>query len=287
MKIALAQISSVLGNFKKNLTRHLDLVEEARKQKADLIIFPELSLTGYTLRDLVPEVAITPASSELFSQLLEASRNIDIVVGFVEEKKDDPGIFFNSAAYLAGGKIVHVHRKVFLPTSGMFEEGRFFAAGKNFKAFTSKWGKAGLLVCRDFLHYCSSYCLFASGASLIITISAAPGRGVSDTQSLGFETSRMWELMGEAMSFFSSSFVVYCNRVGVEDGATFAGGSFIYSPYGKLITRLPYLDEAFLVEEIDLEEVRRARKSWPFRRDDRPEVIWQSLEQIIRKTDEH
>ncbi|MGB9836301.1 MAG: nitrilase-related carbon-nitrogen hydrolase [Candidatus Saccharicenans sp.] len=287
MKIVLAQISSVLGNFKKNLTRHLDLVQEARKQKADLIIFPELSLIGYTLRDLVPEVAITPASSELFSRLLEASRNIDIVVGFVEEKKDDPGIFFNSAAYLAGGKIVHVHRKVFLPTSGMFEEGRFFAAGKNFKAFSSKWGKAGLLVCRDFLHYCSSYCLFASGASLIITISAAPGRGVSDTQSQGFETSRMWELMGEAMSFFSSSFVVYCNRVGVEDGATFAGGSFIYSPYGKLITRLPYLDEAFLVQEIDLEEVRRARKSWPFRRDDRPEVIWQSLEQIIRKTDEH
>lgn len=287
MKIALAQISSVLGNFKKNLTRHLDLVQEARKQKADLIIFPELSLTGYTLRDLVPEVAIIPASSELFSRLLEASRNIDIVVGFVEEKKEDPGIFFNSAAYLAGGEIVHMHRKVFLPTSGMFEEGRFFAAGKNFKAFSSKWGKTGLLVCRDFLHYCSSYCLFASGASLIITISAAPGRGVSDTQSQGFETSRMWELMGEAMSFFSSSFVVYCNRVGVEDGATFAGGSFIYSPYGKLITRLPYLDEAFLVQEIDLEEVRRARKSWPFRRDDRPEVIWQSLEQIIRKTDEH
>jgi len=286
MKIALAQTSPVLGNMKQNLTHHLDLVKKASDQGANLIIFPELSLTGYTLRDLVSELALTPGSSEIFSPLLEASRKIDIVVGFVEERTAHPGIFYNSAAYLASGKILHVHRKVFLPTSGMFEEGRFFAAGKDFKTFSSGWTRIGLLICRDFLHYCSSYCLFAGGTGLIITISAAPGRGASNLQGQGFETSRMWELMGEAISFFSSSFVVYCNRVGVEDGATFAGGSFIYSPFGKLITRLPYLDEAFLIQEIDLEEIRRARKSWPFCRDDRPEVIWHSLEQIIRKKDE-
>jgi NAD+ synthase (glutamine-hydrolysing) len=282
MKIAIAQISPVLGNLKKNLAHHLELVEKARKQGADLLVFPELSLTGYTLRDLVPELAIIPERSEFFSALVEASRNIDLVVGLVEERPDNPGIFYNSAAYLSRGKVLHVHRKVFLPTSGMFEEGRFFAAGKDFRSFSSDWARTGVLICRDFLHYCSSYCLFADGAGLIITISAAPGRGVSDLQSQGFETSRMWELMGEAIAFFSSAFVVYCNRVGVEDGATFAGGSFIYSPFGKLITRLPYLDEAFLIQEIDLEEIRRARKSWPFRRDDRPEVIWQSLEKIIK-----
>ncbi|MBC7363248.1 MAG: hypothetical protein H5U07_01740 [Candidatus Aminicenantes bacterium] len=286
MKIAIAQFSPVLGNLKKNLTHHLELVKKAREQRADLLVFPELSLTGYTLKDLIPEMAISLKCSDIFSALVEASTNIDLVVGFVEEKRDNPGIFYNSAAYLARGKVLHVHRKVFLPTSGMFEEGKFFAAGKDFRSFSSGWTKTGLLICRDFLHYCSSYCLFADGAGLIITISAAPGRGVSDQESQGFETSRMWELMGEAISFFSSAFVVYCNRVGVEDGATFAGGSFIYSPFGKLVTRLPYLDEAFLVQEIDLEEIRRARKSWPFRRDDRPEVIWQSLEKIIRKNNE-
>lgn len=286
MKIAIAQICPVLGDPGHNLIRHLELAKEARTRGADIIIFPELSLTGYTLRDLVPDMAITPGRSEIFNKLVEASREIEMVVGFVEEMENNPGLFYNSAAYLSGGKILHLHRKVFLPTSGMFEEGRFFAAGKSFKCFSSKWGRIGLLICRDFLHLGSSYCLMADGASLIITISAAPGRGVSDLQAQGFETSHMWELMGETIAFFSSSFVVYCNRVGVEDGATFAGGSFIYSPFGKLITKLPYIDESLLVQEIDLEEVRKARKSWPFRRDERPEVIWQSLEKIIRGKDE-
>ncbi|MBC7362540.1 MAG: hypothetical protein H5U06_09720 [Candidatus Aminicenantes bacterium] len=286
MKIAIAQISSVLGNLDKNLKRHLEFIQQAIDQKADLIIFPELSLTGYSLKDLVAEVAINPAQSVVFPELLEVSKKIDLVFGFVEERNSNPGLFFNSAAYLSEGKIVHIHRKVFLPTSGMFEEGRFFAAGREFRSFETRLARTGLMICRDFLHYGSSYCLFADGARLLITISAAPGRGVSNLESQGFETSRMWELMGEAMSFFSSAVVIYCNRVGLEDGATFAGGSFIYSPYGKLIVKLPYLEEAFIVQEIDLDEIRRARKSWPFKRDDRPEVIWRSLERIIKKEDE-
>jgi len=286
MKIAIAQISPVLGNLEKNLETHLRLARKAQEQEADLIVFPELSLTGYTLKDLASELAIRTDSSEIFLELLEASKNIDLVFGLVEERTNNPGIVYNSAAYLSGGQIVHLHRKVFLPTSGMFEEGRFFASGRQFKTFPTRFGRAGLLVCRDFLHYGSSYCLFAGGAGLIIVISAAPGRGVSGDNSQSFETSRMWELMGEAVSFFSSSFVVYCNRVGFEDGACFAGGSYVFSPYGKLIQRLPYLEEAFTTLEIDLKEIGQARKSWPFRRDERPEVIWRSLEKIIRQEDE-
>jgi predicted amidohydrolase len=286
MKVALAQISSVLGNVDKNLKRHLELIDQAINQKADLIIFPELSLTGYTLKDLVAEVALNPGGSSVFQELLEASKKIDLVFGLVEERESNPGIFYNSAVYLSEGEISHIHQKVFLPTSGMFEEGRFFGSGREFRSFKTRFGPVGLMVCRDLLHYCSSYCLLADGAQLLITISAAPGRDLSDPESQGFETSRMWELMGEAISFFSSSVVIYCNRVGIEDGATFAGGSFIYSPLGKLIVKLPYLEEAFVVQEIDLDEVRRARKSWPFKRDDRPEVIWHSLDRIIRKEDE-
>ncbi|MGB9893222.1 MAG: nitrilase-related carbon-nitrogen hydrolase [Candidatus Saccharicenans sp.] len=286
MKIALAQISPVLGNIEKNLAIHLELIKEAQDKKADLLIFPELSLTGYSLRDLAAEVALNPERSPIFSRLTEASKKIDLVFGFVEESNSNPGLIYNSGAYLSRGQTVHIHRKVFLPTSGMFEEGRFFAAGKRFQTFPTQFVRTGLLICRDFLHYCSSYCLMADGAGLIIDISAAPGRGVSDEKSSGFETSRMWELMGEAISFFSSAVVIYCNRVGFEDGATFAGGSFIYSPYGKLITKLPYLDEDFIVQEIDLEEIKMARKSWPFKRDDRPEVIWRSLKSIIENGNE-
>ncbi len=286
MKIALAQISPILGNPERNLKLHLDYIRKAVSRKTDLIVFPELSLTGYNLKDLAAELAINPRKSSVFKKLLEASRAIDLVFGFVEEATDDPGLVYNAAVYLSRGRILHLHRKVFLPTSGMFEEGRFFAAGRQFRPFDTGRVKTGLLVCRDFLHYGSSYCHFAGGAGLIITISAAPGRGIDDPQAQGFETSRMWELMGESVSFFSSAVVVYCNRVGYEDGAVFAGGSFIYNPFGKLIARLPYLEEDFKVVEVELSEIARARKSWPFRRDERPEVIWQSLEKIIRDSHE-
>ncbi|MDD8030855.1 MAG: hypothetical protein PHQ25_02515 [Acidobacteriota bacterium] len=286
MKIALAQISPVLGNIEKNLKLHLDLIKRATTQKADLIIFPELSLTGYSLRDLAAEIALRPKDSAAFSQLLDASGSIDLVFGFAEDREANPGIIYNSAAYLSRKRCLHLHRKVFLPTSGMFEEGRFFASGREIKSFETNFAKTGLLICRDFLHYCSSYCLFAGGASLIIIISAAPGRGVSKTEGQSFETSEMWELMGQAVSFFSSAVTIYCNRVGIEDGAVFAGGSYVYSPYGQLVIRLPYLEEDFTVLELDLNEITQARRSWPFRRDDRPEVIWRSLERIIRQEDE-
>lgn len=285
MRIALAQISPILGDPSRNLKLHLNLVKKAVAQKADLLVFPELSLTGYNLKDLAAEVALNPSRSPLFRKLLEVSRGIDLVVGFVEENERDPGLIYNSAAYLSGGSIRHIHRKVFLPTSGMFEEGKFFAAGREFRSFDTRFARTGLLICRDFLHYGASYCHLAGGASLIITISAAPGRGINASRDKSFETSRMWELMGEAISFFSSALVVYCNRAGYEDGAVFAGGSFVYSPYGKLLSRLPYLEEDFSLVEVDLSEISRARKSWPFKRDDRPEVIWRSLEKIIR--DDH
>ncbi len=286
MKVAIAQISSVLGRVDKNLDRHLELIEKAASQKADLVIFPELSLTGYSLQDLVPEVAIRPDCSEVMSRLLAASRHIDVVVGLVEERKENPGIFYNSAAYLSRGEITYLHRKVFLPTSGMFEEGRFFAGGREFRAFPAGSNRIGLLICRDFLHYSSSYCLLADGAGLIIVISAAPGRGIVNENSQGFESSRSWELMGQTISYFSSAYVIYCNRVGLENGVTFAGGSFIYNPDGQLQFKAPYLETDLSTQEIDLDLIRKARKNRPYKRDDRPEVICYSLGRLLRKQDE-
>ncbi len=278
MKVALAQISCRLGDLEPNLTRHVHFIEKAKKKKAELIIFPELSLTGYTLMDLVHEVGLIPSRDAVFSQLKALSRGIDIVVGFVEEK--EKGLFYNASAYLSRGKILHVHRKVFLPTYGMFEEAKFFAQGKNFRSFPTRFGRVGLMICRDFLSTGAGYLLLADGADIITIISAAPGRGTTDKQE--FATSHMWELMGEAVSFFSTSFVLYCNRVGFEDGKVFAGGSFVYSPAGKLLVRASPIEEELVFVDLDLEEIRSARKKWTFRRDDKPEVIWQALARIIR-----
>lgn len=277
MKIALAQISPKLGDIDHNFRLHMDHIQKAKKKKADLLIFPELSLTGYTLKDMVEEVAIDPRSDPLFKKLKAQSREISFVVGFVEER--ERGQFMNSAAFFSRGKITHIHRKVYLPTYGMFEELKFFSEGKNFNTFPTLFGKAGMLICYDFLHISSSYLLFVGGSELIISISAAPGRGLSDDE--GYASSRMWELMGEAVSRFFQCFVIYCNRVGFEDGKSFAGGSFIYDPGGQLIARSPSVDEDFLVKDIDLEEISRARKKRPYRRDEKPEITLEAFKRIV------
>jgi predicted amidohydrolase len=284
MKIVLAQIAPKLGDVEANVKLHLDVLEKARRQKADLVVFPELGLTGYTLKDLTEEVALDPDSDPRFGRIVARSKGLSVVVGFVEERAAEKGLFYNAAALVADGRIVHVHRKVFLPTNGMFEEAKFFAQGRDVRTFQAPFGPAGLLICRDFLHYGASYVHYASGAELIICISAAPGRGIEGGDA--FETSRMWELMGEAISYFSSAFVLYANRVGVEDGVTFAGGSFVYAPGGRLVGRALDVDPDLLVCRIDLSAVREARRKWLFKRDERPEAIWRSLERIVRATED-
>ena len=127
LRVALAQLEPVLGDVRANVERHADWVRRAARQGADLVVFPELSLTGYLLQDLVSEVAVSLARTRVLRPLLDLSRDIAIVAGLVEET---PGHrFHNAALFLHGDEILHVHRKVYLPTYGMFDEGRFFAPG--------------------------------------------------------------------------------------------------------------------------------------------------------------
>jgi predicted amidohydrolase len=280
MNVALAQIAPILADVGANIEIHLDLLAKARKKRADLVVFPELGLTGYTLKDLAEDVALDPARDPRFRKIVAATKGLSAAVGFVEESPAEKGLFYNAAAFISDGRLVHIHRKVFLPTNGMFEEAKFFAQGREFRTFEAPFGRVGLLICRDFLHYGASYVHFASGADMIVCISAAPGRGVQGGDA--FATTRMWELMGEAISYFSTAFVVYANRVGIEDGVTFAGGSYVFAPGGRRVARAADLDPDLLVCRIDLSAVREARRAWLFKRDEKPEAIWRSLERIVR-----
>jgi predicted amidohydrolase len=277
MKIGLVQSSPHLGDVQKNLKSHFAYIEKAKKENVQLIIFPELSLTGYTLQDLVEEVALYPDSDPTFIKIKKASEEISIVFGFVEKK--DNGLFYNSSAYLSDGEIKNIHRKVFPPTYGMFEEMKFFAQGKNFHTFSTPFGKTGMMICYDFLQLGACYLLFAGGSDTIIVLSAAPGRGYSKEDK--FESSNMWESMGASLSRFSTSFVVYCNRVGFEDGKVFAGGSFIYGPTGNLKAKARYIEEEFLIHDINLDEIAEVRKKRLYKRNDRPEIILEALKRII------
>jgi len=278
INIALAQINTKLGDVGVNLDKHLALTREAHQNGADLILFPELSLTGYTLYDLVPSVAVTPnPENPIFRQLLQASRDIDMIVGFINE--DPRHRFFISAGYLSKGEVLHIHNKVYLPSYGIFDEKRFIAPGKNFRSFETRWGKVGMLVCEDFWHASSPYLLWLDGADLLLMSSASPGRGVTDEQ-LG---SAKWvETINQTYAGLFTCFVAHTNRVGFEDGLNFWGGSTVFDPDGRLVAKAPDDVEILTYAQLDLGQLRRTRSRLPLLRDERPELVLRELERILK-----
>ena len=280
LKVGLAQISPILGDVQCNLRLHLDMIDEARKQEVQLLCFPELSLTGYVLKDLVPDVAMMAAeSAPAIAELLGASQSIDLVFGFVEE--DDRYRYYISAAYLSQGRIVHVHRKVYLPTYGMFEEGRYLSTGDRFRAFDTRFARVGILICEDFWHLSSPYALWLDGADLLLLMSASPGRGLSPEAALG--SSRSVELMNQMYATFLTDFVLHCNRVGFEDGLNFWGGSTMFGPDGKLVAQAPYFEESLTTATLDTALLRRARLQLPLLRDERPDLLRKELERTVHE----
>jgi NAD+ synthase (glutamine-hydrolysing) len=278
--IGLAQINTQLGCVEANLEKHLAMAHQAQEQGADLVLFPELSLTGYVLQDLASTVSHRPLPDDpVFRPLLEASRKIDIEVGFVDE--DRRHRFFISAAYLSKGEVLHVHHKVYLPTYGLFDEGRFFAFGDAIRAFDTRFGRVGMLICEDFWHASPPYVLWLDGADLLLFASASPGRGLSDKPQL--ETAHWVEHINQAYASLFTSFVVHSNRVGFEDGLSFWGGSTIFDPNGELVARGPYQEEALTLAQIDLNQLHRTRARLPLLRDERPALIARELARINEK----
>jgi NAD+ synthase (glutamine-hydrolysing) len=278
--LALAQMNTRLGNIPANLETHLSLAQEARASGADLLIFPELSLTGYVLQDLVPTLSSRPAADDpVFAPLLAASQALDLLVGFVDE--DTRHRFFISAAYLSRGEVVHVHHKVYLPTYGLFDEGRFFAWGDSVRAFDTRFGRAGVLICEDFWHASPPYLLWLDGADLFWFTSASPGRGLNASPQL--ESARWVEHINQAYASLFTSFVAHTNRVGYEDGLNFWGGATLFDPNGELVAHGPYHEEALTLAEIDLNQLHRTRARLPLLRDERTELVLREMNRIVGK----
>lgn len=277
INIGLAQISPKLADVRFNCELHLSFVERAARQKVDLLVFPELSLTGYTLQDAMSEVAHQAAPSDpLMSSMLEASRRLDLVVGFAEV--DERSRFFTASAYLSQGKIVHVHRKVYLPTYGLFDEGRYFDLGDSVRAFDTRFGRMAILICEDFWHVSPPYLAWLDGADVMLLTSASPGRGLGLDDRL--DSSRFVETVNKSYAALFGSFVVHSNRVGFEDGMNFWGGSTIFAPDGELVVQAPYFEESLTVASIDLADIRRTRKRIPLLRDERPELTLRELQRM-------
>ena len=273
----LAQIKPKLGCVADNLAVIEGKIVKAREAGANLIAFPELALSGYFLKDLVPEVALRIDSPEII-RLLELSRGISIAVGFVEETDDYH--FFNSALYLEDGAIRHLHRKVYLPTYGLFDEQRYLARGESFRAFDTKFGRFGMLICEDMWHLSASYILTMDGATTLICLSSSPSRGI-EGDSLG--SASAWQKLVSTTALFLNCRVLYCNRVGFEDGVNFWGGSEYVAPSGESIVRGKLLEEDSVTARVDEGALRRERIFSPMIRDENLFVTMQELRRIAHE----
>jgi NAD+ synthase (glutamine-hydrolysing) len=272
IRIAIAQCAPALGAVKRNLDMHEKWIARARAAGARLVIFPELSLTGYYLKDLAADVACAADDPQL-APIAEASRDIDISAGFVERSADAK--LHIAQGHWSGGKLVHVHRKVYLPTYGIFDDGRYFGPGDRFETYRWAGGTTGVAICEDLWHVSTPYLYAAAGATIVLAPSASPGRGVAEGGDLG--TAESCRLMDRFYASYLTVYVVYVNRVGHEDGIAFWGGSEIVAPDGTVAARAPEFDEELLIGEIDPELVARERARNPLMRDEREDIVLRNI----------
>jgi len=278
LRVAMAQIAPVLAHRERNVALHLAQIDAARRQQADLVIFPELSLTGYFVRDMVADVAIGRDAPEIRS-LVEAAGPAALVAGFVEESSQHR--FYNAALFAEEGRIVHIHRKVYLPTYGLFDEQRYFAAGERIEAFdTARFGRVGLLICEDFWHLSAAAIMQAEEVDMLVCVANSPARGVQGDK---IRTAVAYDSMARTFAQLLGAVVIVVNRVGFEDGLCFWGGSRIAGPDGSILAEAPMLDEGLTIGTIDLAELRRQRLITPLARDERLLLTIEELNRIKRR----
>lgn len=273
---AAAQISPRLGDVEANLAIYEEQVREARGRGAGLVVFPELSVTGYLLRDMVSTVA-TRLDGPVVNRLRELSRGVAIVAGLVEET---PAFrFHNAALFLDRGEIVAVHRKAYLPTYGMFDEQRYFARGSSIRAFDTRFGRVAMLVCEDLWHPSTVYVAAHDEALLLLCPSASPIRGVSEGHEED-DNARYWQLVNRFYTATFSLSMVYGNRVGFEDGVGFWGGSEILDAAGETIAKGKLYEPDLVVGEVDFGVARRQRIASPLMRDEDLDLTIRELQRL-------
>jgi predicted amidohydrolase len=279
LRIALCQFAPRLGLLEENLARHREMLARAREGGAGLVVFPELGLTCYQLQDLVAEVAMRRDDPRL-AELAALSEGMSAIVSFVEES-DDHRLYI-AAALLEAGQVSFVHRKLFLPTYGLFDERRFFAAGDRLRAADSRLGiRLGIAICEDFWHMAVPETLALDGAQVLINVSSSPGRDLAAVHEVGLGTAVSWKTLMRTYAQLTTSFTIFCNRVGMDETISFWGGSEVITPSGDAAFSAPFFDEGLWFVDVELGDLRRERIGLPLLRDERPELHLRELRRIL------
>ena len=263
IKLALAQISSKRENKNANFLKIEKLTLKAKEQTADLVIFPELSLTGYVVRDQVYELAETiPGPTTEKVEALAKKTGMHIIFGMPELSEKTQATAFNTAVFVGPSGLIGKYRKMYLPTHSVFEEKRYFRPGYQTAAFQTDLGNIGLCICYDVFFPEVLRLTRLQGAQLIVCISASPAvrRGY-------------FEILTSARALENTAFLAYVNLAGVEDGLQFWGGSRLVGPTGDVLAKAKYDEEDFVICDVDYNDLRTAETFIPTLRDLRPELF--------------
>ena len=263
IKIALVQMNCKREDKAKNLTKIEQTVIKAKRQAADLVIFPELSLTGYVVRDQIYELAETiPGSSTKAIENIAKKTKAHIIFGMPELSEKAQATIYNAAVFVGPEGVIGKYRKMYLPTHSVFEEKRYFRPGYQTAAFDTELGKIGLIICYDVFFPEVSRLTRLKGAQLIVCISASPA-----TRRAFFET------LTVARAIENTAFLAYVNLVGIEDGLQFWGGSRLVGPNGKVLVQAKYDEEDLVMCDVDYTDIRPVETFVPTLKDLRPELF--------------
>lgn len=273
LRVALAQVDCALGDVEHNLRQARATIAEGRERGADVVVFPELSLTGYTLGG-VGDMALR-ADDPLLTGLSAEAPGTAVVVGIVEE---GPVYVYNSAVVIQDGAVLHVQRKTYLPTYGRFEEHKHFSPGQSLRAFDTRWTRLALLICNDAWQSPLPFLAVHDGARVLIVQAASSLEPDSRTDPAVIE--RDWCELLRFHARFLQTYVVFVNRVGHESGVTFWGGSHVLDPWGRVVAQAPRGEPAMVVADLDLAAVRQARREMPLLKEARLDLLAREFQRV-------
>jgi predicted amidohydrolase len=275
VRIALAQIDCLLGEVDKNFARAGEIVSDAQRRGAELVVFPELSLTGYSLGRIGHDVYLEP-EDQRFRAFAAQSSNVASVLGFLE---GSPLRTYNSAAYIQGGGVAHLHRKLYLPTYGVFEERKYFSPGQSMRAFDGPGGRMAVLICNDAWQPILPFLSVQDGAEILLV---PANSALTDVPGMP-EIRSQWRNITRFYAVMLQCYVVFVNRVGSEEGLDFWGGSHVVDPSGDVLLEAPLHEESVAVIDIDVAQVRRKRWQLPLVKEARLGVLDRELDRLIHE----
>jgi len=256
LRIALAQLDCVPGQVEANLSRAGEVVDRAGADGADLVVFPELFLSGHCVNDQGGDVTLGLDDERLGGLSLRGERPPAVVVGFTEAAH---GAACNSASYLQDGSVTHVHRKVSLVRYVLFEEDKRFSPGRTVQAFDTALGPMAILLCNDAWQPGLAAVAVHAGAEVLVV----PSNSADSAFSQFMDLHQTWRDITRFYASLLECFVVFVNRVGGEGGMAFWGGSHVVDPSGRVVAEAPLHEEALLMVDIDLADVHRRRWQVP------------------------